>query len=90
MFTSPPVDAEFLIKEQYISLVIDFFGKHVSFFDTEEEETVSCRLKVSEDAMLHWAAEHAAIVRVTAPETLVEKIRDEIRKANELYNITGT
>ena len=88
MFTSPPLDVEFLVQEQYISLVIDFFGKHVSFHDTEQEEIVSCRLKVSEDAMLHWAVEHANIVKVVSPESLVEEIRGELRKANELYHIT--
>lgn len=85
MFTSPPVDAEFLIREQFISLIIDFFGKHVTFHDTEEEGIVSCRLKVSEDAMWHWAVEHANIVKVTAPQSLVDRIREELRKANELY-----
>ncbi len=87
MFTSPPVDAEFLIREQYISLIIDFFGKHVSFHDTEREGIVSCRVKVSEDAMLHWAVEHANIVKVIAPERLVDRIREELRKANALYNL---
>ena len=87
MFTSPPVDAEFLIREQYISLVIDFFGKHVSFHDMDEERVVSCRLKVSEDAMLHWAVEHANIVKVVSPGSLVAAIRGELRKANELYEM---
>ena len=33
MFTSDPVNAEFVIPESAVSLVIDFFGKHVSFTD---------------------------------------------------------
>ena len=88
MFTSPPVDAEFLIQEQYISLIIDFFGNHVSFHDTEQKEIVTCRLRVSEEAMLHWAVEHANIVKVVSPESLVDRIREELRKANELYNLS--
>ena len=87
MFTSPPVDAEFLIPEKYISLVIDFFGKHVKFYDAEQEGIVSCRLKVSEEAMKHWAVEHANIAKVVSPESLVDAIREEIRKANELYGL---
>ena len=87
MFTSPPVDAEFLIPEKYISLVIDFFGKHVSFFDSAEEGTVSCRLKVSREAMKHWAVEHANIVKAVSPENLVEEIRGELRKACALYDM---
>ncbi len=87
MFTSSPEDVEFLVPERHVSLVIDFFGKHVSFFDGDRDGMVSCRLKVSRDAMMHWAVEHANIVKVVSPEGLVEEIREEIRKANELYNV---
>ena len=87
MFASPPVDAEFLIREQHIPLVIDFLGKHVSFHDADQEGMVSCRLKISEEAMLHWAVEHANIVKVVAPESLVERIKEELWKAYELYNM---
>ena len=86
MFTSDPVDVEFLIQEQYISLVIDFFGKHVSFHDSDQQGIVSCRLKVSENAMLHWAVAHANIVKVIRPDSLIDRIRAELQKANELYN----
>ena len=86
MFTSPPEDVEFVIPRSYVSLVIDFFGKHVSFFG-QEDGTVSCRLKVSREAMKRWAAEHAAFVKVVSPESLAEDVRGEIRKAAELYGM---
>ena len=86
MFTSPPEDVEFVIQKKNVHLVIDFFGKHVHFYE-QEDGTVSCRLKVSREAMKLWAAEHASIVKVVSPEGLVEEIRAEIRKANELYGI---
>ena len=85
MFTSSPEDVEFLVPERHVSLVIDFFGKHVSFFDSDQEGMVSCRLRVSRDAMKHWAVEHANIVKVVSPEGLVEEIRAEIRRAADLY-----
>ena len=87
MFTSKAVNAEFLIPEKYISLVIDFFGSHARFHNTKQEGIVSCRLKVSEEAMKHWAVEHANIAKVVSPESLVQKIREEIRRANELYEM---
>ena len=70
-----------------VSLVIDFFGEHVSFHNTRQKEIISCRLKVSKEAMKHWAVEHANIVKVVSPASLVNAIREEIRKANELYGI---
>ncbi len=86
MFTDEARDTEFIISRKYVSLIIDFFGKHVSFHE-RDDGTVSCRLKVSTMAMKHWAVEHANIVRVVSPEPLVEEIREEIRKAGALYGI---
>ena len=36
--------------------------------------------------MLHWAVEHANIVKVVSPESLVDRIREELNKAFALYN----
>ncbi len=86
MFTSDPVNAEFVIPESAVSLVIDFFGKHVSFY-RQKDGTVSCRLKVSAMALKHWAVGHANIVKVVSPDSLVKEVREEIRKAAELYGM---
>ena len=86
MFSDEAKDTEFVIDRRYVSLIIDFFGKHVSFHE-RDDGTVACRLKVSTMAMKHWAVEHANIVRVVSPETLVEEIREEIRRANALYGM---
>jgi predicted DNA-binding transcriptional regulator YafY len=86
MFTDEAKDTEFVTDKKYVSLIIDFFGKHVTFHE-KDDGTVSCRLKVSAMAMKHWATEHANIIRVISPESLVEEIREEIRKANALYGI---
>ena len=86
MFTSPPEDVEFIVPGTFVPIVIDFFGKHARFFP-REDGSYSCRLKVSRDAMAHWAVEHANIARVVSPPGLVEEIRAEIRKASELYGI---
>jgi len=80
------VDAEFIIPKKLISLVIDFFGKHVSFQE-REDGTVSCRTKVSQPAMKMWAVKHANMVKVVSPEPLVEEIKEELRKAKGLYGI---
>ncbi len=87
MYSGKAVDAEFVIQPGRISLIIDFFGKHVSFHE-QDDGSVSCRLRVSAEAMKHWAVQHANIVRVISPENLVEDIRAELRKANALYGLT--
>jgi len=37
--------------------------------------------------MQHWAAEHAGIVKVISPPELVGEIREEVRKAAEMYDL---
>ena len=86
MFSGKAEKVEFIIPKGTVSLMIDFFGKHVSFRE-QEDGNVSCRLLVSTEAMKHWAVEHANMVRVISPEPLVEEIRKELIKANALYGL---
>ena len=86
MFSGKADRVEFEIPKSAVSLVIDFFGRHVSFSE-KENGTVSCRLLVSREAMKRWAVQFSGTVRVTSPKELVEEIRQEIVKAAEQYSI---
>ena len=86
MFSGEPEKVEFVIPKSFVGVVIDFFGSHVSFFD-KGDGTISCNIEVSREAMKHWAAQFATVVRVVSPESLVEEIREEIRKAAENYGV---
>ena len=86
MFAGKPEKVEFIVPKNSVSLVIDFFGKHVSFFE-RSDGTVSCNLTASRQAMRHWASQFATIVRVVSPPELVEEIREEIRKAAAYYDM---
>ena len=86
MFSGEPEKTEFIVPKSFVSVVIDFFGNHVSFFD-RGDDTVSCNIDVSREAMKHWAAQFASVVRVISPPELVEEIRAEIRKAAENYGM---
>ena len=86
MFSGKAEKAEFIIQKKAVSVVIDFFGKHVSFHE-QEDGTVLCRLQVSAEAMKHWAVEHANMARVISPPGLVEEIREELKKAAALYGL---
>ena len=84
MFSGQPETVEFLIRKSSVSLVIDFFGKHVSFTELSDG-TVSCRLNVSREAMKRWAVQFATTARVVSPPELVAEIREEIKKSAENY-----
>ena len=88
MFSGKAEKVEFVTAKGAVSLIIDFFGRHVSFHE-QEDGKVSCRLLVSTEAMKHWAVEHANIVRVVSPASLVEDIRTELKKAAALYEMNG-
>ena len=86
MFAGKPEKVEFVIPKSAVSLVIDFFGKHVSFFE-QPDGRISCSLTASREAMRHWASQFATVVRVVSPPELVEEIRGEIRKAAAYYDM---
>ena len=86
MFSGPAENVEFVIPQSAVSLVIDFFGKHVSFFALDDGR-VSCRLRVSAEAMKRWAIQFANLARITAPAHLVEEVRAELKKACALYGM---
>ena len=86
MFSGKAETVEFLISRESVSLVIDFFGKHVSFME-QPDGKVSCRLNVSREAMKRWAVQFASVARVVSPPELVQEIQNEIRKAAEHYDL---
>ena len=86
MFSGEPEKAEFIIPKGFVSVVIDFFGSHVSFFE-RGDGTISCNIEVSREAMRHWAGQFANVVRVVSPPELVEEIREDLRKACANYGL---
>ena len=86
MFSGKPEKVEFEIPQSAVSLVIDFFGKHVHFHE-RDDGIISCNLEVSREAMKHWAAQFAGIVRVTSPAALVEEVKEEIRRSAVNYGM---
>lgn len=86
MFSGKAEQVEFVIPRGSVSLIIDFFGKHVRFTD-QQDGTVSCRISVSHEAMKRWAVQFAGIARVVSPPELVDEIREEIKKAADKYEV---
>ena len=74
------------ISKKSVSVVIDFFGKHVQFYDTGDG-TVECTLLVNREAMRRWAIQMAGTVKVISPPELVEDIREAIRKMTADYGV---
>ena len=68
-----------------VTEIIDWFGKDVKFNDETDDE-VTAEVRVSKMAMKFWAMQYGEHITVTAPESLVNEIKDALQKAVEKYN----
>lgn len=53
---------------------------------TQDEEYVTVRVHVIEDAMYYWALQYGEIVEVVAPESLRKRIFEGVKKMMEKYD----
>lgn len=84
MYSSDNVRVRFRIVRAMISDIIDMFGDDVMFMDeTDKHVTVSAH--VNERAMLQFAKNYAPDVVVLSPQSLVEKVKDELKRGLEMY-----
>ena len=88
LFVSPLTEVELQVPDSVLPLIDDTFGSHVYSRDPEGE-TVSCRIGANRDAIRQWAVEHAGLVKVVSPQELSEEVREEIRRAAELYGVAA-
>ena len=67
-----------------ITDVVDMFGKEV-IFSNEDETHVTVAVKTNERAMEQFAKNFAPDVEVLQPESMREKLREELERAVEIY-----
>lgn len=84
MFSGKSNPVSFKAKKYLVSEVIDWFGGDVTFFDENEDE-VSVRVTVNEEAMRRWAVQYALHVEVLAPQSLRDKVKDDLHSAVQKY-----
>lgn len=84
MYSSENTRVKFRIVKEMVSDVIDMFGLNVTFLDeTDTHVTVSAR--VNEMAMKQFAKNYAPDVVLLEPQSLVEKLKEEIGHMAEAY-----
>ena len=84
MYSSENVHVKFRIVKPMITDVIDMFGKDVVFSD-EDETHVTVTTKTNERAMEQFAKNFAPDVEVLKPESMREKLKEELERAVEVY-----
>lgn len=86
MYTDKPEWVEFLADAYIVDQIIDWFGKDIRIGKYgDDDQQIKVTVKVSPMAMEHWAMQYINHVRILSPQTLVEKIINTLRKAEERY-----
>ena len=84
MWSSDTSRVRFRITKSRLNSVFDHFGKDVTF-EKETEDEVEVSARVTEAAMLQFAKNYAPYVVVLEPASLVEEIKEDVRKTLKAY-----
>lgn len=84
MYTDKLERIEFIANKCIIDQIVDWFGNEVEFKELDKNN-VTVWIKASPNAMQHWAMQYINHVEIIKPVKLREKIKENIKKADEKY-----
>lgn len=84
MLIGESIHVSFWFDRSILNEIMDTFGNDVLFTE-ENDSQVRATVYVNEQAMQAWAEQHPVSVQVLSPDSLVENIREDFRKALEIY-----
>lgn len=84
MWGGKVVPCRFRCPEYLINDIVDWFGANFKVV-SEEGSYIEVSVRVSEEAMKHWAVQYADCVEVMFPESLRETVRQTLREALARY-----
>jgi hypothetical protein len=80
-----PILISFISTEKGIPIIIDAFGKGVSF-QARKDGQYNCTVRLTAFDMKLFAMQHTEFILVTAPCELVDEIRNDLSAALEKYS----
>ena len=84
MFSDKTESVSFLAVEGIIDQIIDWFGYDI-LIEPQDSGKVKVTVKVSQNAMEYWAMQYLNYVEILYPESLRNKIENNLVKAVERY-----
>lgn len=84
MYTDMVENVEFIAYKGITDQIVDWFGSDIRITDLDENY-ITVSLKASPNAMEHWAMQYINHVEITKPATLREKIKENLKAAEEKY-----
>ncbi len=84
MFSGPSTIIKLKTTKDMFSEIVDWFGKDVVVRE-QDDESIVVRVNCNENAMRYWVLQYGPYVEVTEPESLRNRIKDDIRCMMEKY-----
>lgn len=84
MYTDEPQNIEFVAGKDIVDQIVDWFGKNINISENDDN-IVTVKLKASPNAMEHWAMQYINYVEIIKPIELRERIRENLKLAEEKY-----
>ena len=84
LWSGEPDRVTFLCPQSIMNDVVDAFGTKVQVFP-QEDGMMRVRVRISEDAMFHWALQFADVVEIIKPERLRVRMAEVLREALRRY-----
>jgi predicted DNA-binding transcriptional regulator YafY len=86
MYTDTPERIEFIADERIVDQIVDWFGLDIKMSAIPDNPgKVKVDLFASPNAMEHWALQYLNYVEVAKPESLRNKIKENIEKGMNKY-----
>lgn len=84
MYTDMVENVEFIAHKGITDQIVDWFGENIRITELDDKH-ITVSLKASPNAMEHWAMQYINYVEITKPATLREKIKENLKAAEEKY-----
>lgn len=84
MYNDEPKRIEFVADKKITDQIVDWFGEDINITELNDKQ-ILVSLKASPNAMEHWAMQYINYVEITHPDTLREKIKENIKTAEDKY-----
>lgn len=86
MYTDPKETIRFLADKEIVDQIVDWFGPEVEMREAKDSTKVHVTVRVSPNAMEHWAMQYINHVEILAPESFRSRIRGVLETGLAKYS----
>ena len=86
MYADEPERIDFVADAGIVDQIVDWFGPEVEMRETKDPTKVHVTVRVSPNAMEHWAMQYINHVEILAPESFRSRIRGVLETGLAKYS----